>query len=125
MNLPELQGASLHSLLQQSDLREKLVHQIAKDLESCGLELNLAEARTLTYDSLLHNLDGLVKPLFVGSSQKLFSLLYRIDISEKDLAKAGLELNDYTHSEIISHVIIVRELKKILIREYYTNEGSH
>jgi len=93
-------------------------------MESCGLELSLPEAGTLSYDSLLQELNGLIGPLFEGNSQKLFSLLYRIDISEKDLSVAGLELKDYSHSEIISHVIIVRELRKILIREYYNNESS-
>ena len=116
MNLPELKPKLM---LQQTDLLEKLVLQLLKDFATAGLDVRFSATTNSSYDWLLGELNALIQPLFESSSSKLYALLYRIDVTDKDIAKAGLDLKDYSHSEIIAHAIILRELKKVLIREYY------
>ena len=117
MNLPELTKGKIDSFIQKEDLRKKLIAQISKDMEMSGFDFS--EQIKDSYQDLLEHLERLITPLFEKSSPKLFSLLYRVDVSEKEIALAGLELPDYTHPQILSHVILKRELKKVLIREYY------
>lgn len=124
MNLPELRSDKLKPLLNESELRAKLLLQLAKDLNSSGLNFSLTEEQANSYDSLLSELEQLIRPLFESNSQKLYGLLYRIDVSEREIAKAGMELKDFSHSQIIAHAIIFRELKKVLIREHYDQTGS-
>ncbi|WP_304235906.1 hypothetical protein [Jiulongibacter sediminis] len=100
-------------------MRKKLIAQISKDMEMSGFDFEFSELKRDSYQDLFKHMESLITPLFEKSSPKLFSLLYRIDVSEKEIALAGLELPDYTHPQILSHVILKRELKKVLIREYY------
>jgi hypothetical protein len=86
-------------------------------------------------------MDGLtleVKQLLANDKSKLQSILYRIDLSEKAIKKA-LQLtlvnnnqspisnsnmsNFDNQQQVISHEIIVRELKKVLTRNYFKNLG--
>jgi len=57
----------------------------------------------------------------------LLSVLYQVDISEKDLRKTKLDLPNYNQIEVIAHQIIFRDLKKVLTRRYFkanSNEVS-
>lgn len=72
------------------------------------------------YEELHAQLTTEVKRILKSSFTKLISILYRIDISEKDVAKATLEMEGYDNAQVIAHQIIFRELKKVLTRKYYS-----
>ncbi|MCP9770959.1 hypothetical protein EGI22_23895 [Lacihabitans sp. LS3-19] len=124
MNLPEIRNANLESFLDKQEIVKALIAQISKDLGMYGIELHFEENAKTTYQILHNELVSKIENLFKNDSSRLFSILYRVDISEKDLALAGIELPDYNHTEIVAHQIIKRELKKVLIRKYYKNEEN-
>jgi len=51
-------------------------------------------------------------------------LLYQIDLSEKELSKTDSEIQFASITELITHKILERELKKVLIREYFKEKGQ-
>jgi len=52
------------------------------------------------------------------------SLLYQIDLNEKDLSKTDPDYKFETIAEVVTHKILERELKKVLIRTYFKEKGQ-
>jgi len=47
------------------------------------------------------------------------AVLYQVDITEYEIAKAARELPHYNDLEVLAHQVIFRDLKKVLYRRYY------
>lgn len=119
MELPEISNTEIATFFNKELIVEDLINQIKKDLGMYGIDFLLPENSIISYSELLKSLVRNIEPLFKEDKNRLFSILYRVDISEKDLEFAGKELPDYNQIEIVAHQIIKRELKKVLIRKYY------
>ena len=119
MNNLELSKSALIKALDSKEIVAETIAQIRKDLGMFGFDLSSNQNQETTYDYLLTQLTKIVRRLFHEDKQKLFPILYRIDITEKDIALAGTKLPDYDLQEIVADQIIMRELKKVIIRRYY------
>jgi hypothetical protein len=53
------------------------------------------------------------------SKTKIRNLLYRIDISEKQILKLSKNKTENSFNEILSELIIKRVLQKVIFKEYY------
>ena len=119
MEIPEISNTEIAVFLNKEVIIEDLIKQIKKDLGMFGIDLLLPQNSIISYSELLNSLVPNIELLFKEDKNRLFSILYRVDISEKDLETAGKELPNYNQIEIVAHQIIKRELKKVLIRKYY------
>ena len=119
MELPEISNTEIATFFNKELIVEDLINQIKKDLGMYGIDFLLPQDSIISYSELLKSLVPNIELLFKEDKNRLFSILYRVDISEKDLEFAGKELPDYNQIEIVAHQIIKRELKKVLIRKYY------
>jgi hypothetical protein len=52
----------------------------------------------------------------------LLSVLYQVDITDREIDRATHELPHYNQVEIIAHQVIVRDLKKVLLRRYFKSQ---
>jgi hypothetical protein len=93
-----------------------LIEQIKKDHQSAGVPIKIHINKKYSFAELSNLL--LLKYQELNASQ-LSQLLYRVDISESQLAKQmkspGLDL------QIIADMIIKRELQKIILRIKYSS----
>ena len=51
-------------------------------------------------------------------------ILYRIDVSEVVINQKLAESNPIQFAEIITELVLERELKKVVIRNYYKNQQN-
>jgi hypothetical protein len=51
--------------------------------------------------------------------QKLMRILYKVDIGEQKLEKMRLKYPGAGLSEIIAHLVIEREMQKVITRKYF------
>jgi hypothetical protein len=119
MILPEVPNKNVNSLLTTNDLVEETVAQIIKDFALFGITIDFSGDTSNAYYEMLGQLSNQMGTLLVDNYSKLLSVLYQIDINEREIEKSHGELPDYTIPEILSHQIIVRELKKVLTRRYF------
>lgn len=119
MEFPAIENKKIATYFNKVEIIQATANQIMKDMAMFGIEIkytgNMATAYKELHDQLTRQIDILID----NSYSKLISILYRIDVSEKDLAQAKVDMEGYKHGEIIAHQIIVRELKKVLTRMYY------
>ena len=121
MTLPDLQNNNIQSYLNKADIILETAQQIMKDFGMFGVEITFSENTEQAYNELLDQLVFQVEKLLNNNSELLMSVLYQVDISDREIAKTASELPHYNQVEVIAHQIIFRDLKKVLFRRYYKN----
>jgi len=116
------------SQIERSKQEEKFVlltaEQVRKDFAMFGMEVTFSGNVSFAYNELFEQLNVHINGLLNKDYEKLMSLLYQIDLSEKDLTKQDPGYQFETLSEIVTHKILERELKKVLIRTYFKEKGQ-
>jgi hypothetical protein len=102
----------------ENNLYIKLINQLNKDFSLANFDFHLLENSTPL--ALKVALKEAVKNLLVNDSTTYNSLLYIVDVAEKDLKKTkSLEIDIY--SEYIVFLILKRVWKKVWFRANYTS----
>lgn len=65
-----------------------------------------------------------VDSLVTSSIDRLMNFLYRIDISEKQIALYEKEMPNRDYNEVLTELIIHRELKKVITRDYFRQQSN-
>lgn len=116
------------SQIERSKKEEKFVlltaEQVRKDFAMFGMDVQFSGNVTFAYEELFDQLKVYIDKLLSDDSEKLMSLLYQIDLSEKELSKNDPNMQFETIPEIVTHKILERELKKVLIRTYFKEKGQ-
>ena len=95
----------------------ELVQYINKDM---ALEL----PEKISFSELVEKLSAMVNQLIQNNFEKLVSLLYRIDVSEKKLKTLLHDNANETAGKIIALLIIERQLEKIALRKKYKKDSN-
>lgn len=111
----------LSTYYNRTDLLEKVVAQIQKDFNWFSFEITFSGKEESTpYQELFQQILPLVDDMLNDDYIKLMSLLYRIDIEEDFLNRRLKENAQADTDEVITDLIIKRELQKIIIKEMYS-----
>ena len=119
MKLPVISNQNVSRMLDQSEIVTDTAAQIMKDFGMFGVEISFSGEISNAYAELHGQLILQIANLIRINYDKLLSVLYHIDITEREIAQAHIDLPHYNHIEIIAHQVIARELKKVLWRRYF------
>jgi len=110
--------------LEQYQSNTEIVHatarQISKDFAMFGLEILFSGNTSLAYIELMDQLTGHLHRLLQYDQEKLFALMYQIDISQVSVSEC-LRLHD-NPSRSIADLIIRREMLKVLTVRYFKQQ---
>ncbi len=109
--------------LNRADMLQETAEQIIKDFGMLGMEIKISQASNTTYPELFSVLLPLIEKLQKKNTQSFYSLMYRIDISEGQIKKAVEDSKNRSFSEVLTDLILKRELLKVVIRKHYS-EGN-
>lgn len=113
----------LSAYYNRTDLLEKVVSQIQKDFNWFSFEITFSDNEEITpYQELYQQILPLVDEMLNDDYIKLMSLLYRIDIEEDFLNRKLKENAQADTDEVITDLIIKRELQKVIIRDMYSSK---
>ncbi len=118
------QEFSIQPYLQDAEILYQTTEQIKKDFAFFEIEIIFESNSKNGYDALYDEVFPHIKKLLSSSSQKIFSLLYRIDISEAQLKNESQKNKEQTSEEIITHLIIKRCLQKVVLRKLYSTNNN-
>lgn len=108
--------------ISKPDLFEKFKTQLQKDFEGAGLNGDFANELIQDYNSILKTIELEIEKVNTLAVSKLTGLLYRIDISEIQIKKLSESKKESSMNEIISELILKRELQKIIIKEHFRSK---
>lgn len=124
MNFPQLNNNNISQFLDQAEIVRETAEQIMKDFGMFGVEITFSGDTSQAYDELHHQLIDQISLLLERNYDLLLSVLYQVDITDREIARAERELPHYNHVEIIAHQVIVRDLKKVLLRRYFKSQSE-
>lgn len=103
----------------REDVIRQTVQQIIKDFAMFGMDVEFPINMEMVYANIFRQLEGLIAELLSRNVQKLMALLYQIDIPEKNIIDSWESHPEYTHAQVITELVIYRELRKVIFRNYY------
>ncbi len=118
MSLPDFSKSQIEDYRNQKEIIRLTAEQVIKDFALFGMEITFSGDTLNAYDELFEQLVSCLIDLLNSDYRKLLALLYHIDISEKELNKHLTPRTD-NPSQIMTEMILERELKKVLIRKFY------
>jgi len=104
-------------LLEKPGWLEKFKAQVHKDFELAGVLQYLPFLETRTLEELQQSFYRSVMALETGNSLK--NLLYRIDLTEKQIAAAAREQPGKPLQLVLAELMIKRILQKVVLKERY------
>jgi hypothetical protein len=124
MKLPQVNNSNVSGFLNQAEIVQETAEQIMKDFGMFGVEITFSGDISQAYNELHKQLIDQISLLLERNYDLLLSVLYQVDITEREIASAERELPHYNHVEIVAHQVIVRDLKKVLLRRYFKSKDS-
>ena len=124
----KLPATSRNELIQASRKNELIVEtgrQIQKDFGEFGLEISFSGNAEIFYEELFDQMKAHVDTLLSDSMDRFMHFLYRIDVSENQIMLYKNEMKDSSYNEILTELIIHRELKKVITRDYFRQQTKN
>lgn len=121
MALPSLNELSPY--YNKKDLIDQVILQLKKDFNWADLTIVFKESSTTLYQQLFNTILPIIDTLIHEDYEKLTRLLYHIDIDENLIQK---QLKAFPHAdthEILTDLILKRELQKIIIKAHYSGSN--
>ncbi len=115
---------NLSQYFNRLDLIKDTANQIIKDFDMFGMDIKFSGNAYNAYEELFDQIEPHINKLISSNQQKFMGILYRIDLSDVQIKKAVEENASESFSEIITDLIIKRELQKVVIRNHYKNSQS-
>ena len=106
--------------LNRPDILNETAKQIVKDFGMVGMEIRFSRNPENAYEELFAQILPHIEKLLKEDFQNFYSLMYRIDISETQIKKTVEGSKDKSFSEIVTFLILKRELTKVIFRAQYS-----
>ena len=108
--------------LNRLDILKETAQQIIKDFGMVGMEIKFSGSAENAYLELFSQILPLVDKMQKENFQSFYNLMYRIDISEIQIKKAVEDSKDRSFSEVVTDLILKRELLKVVFRKQYSGK---
>lgn len=108
----------------RSEIIEQTVQQVQKDFGMFGLDIVFPENSGMAFFEMFGHVSDYVAVLMENDSRRLAALLYHIDLGEDNIARAIEQHAEWSIADIITELVIHRELKKVLTRNYFKQKGT-
>lgn len=119
-----LEKVDLEIYKNKAEIIRQTVAQVVKDFAMFGMEINFSGNTEFAYQEMFIQLSNQVQQLLEYDSGKLSALLYQIDINEAHILESVAQHPEHNNVDVITELIIHRELKKVLFRNFYKNQKS-
>jgi hypothetical protein len=116
-----LESFDLELYKTKTEVIRQTVDQIIKDFTMFGMDIEFTGNTNMAYEEMFFQLTSHVSRLLEIDSHRLSALLYQVDLGENKVMESSVLHPEWSLPEVITELIIHRELKKVLIRNYYKN----
>lgn len=113
-----MESLQINEYLVNENLFELFCAQLKKDFEGSGLSAEFTGDLPREFNDLKNSVLGEVKRVI--SKSALPALLYRVDISEKQLTDYQKKNSALSFEEVISELIIKRVLQKVILKKRFS-----
>jgi hypothetical protein len=108
----------------KSEIIRQTVKQVQKDFGMFGFDITFSGNAEMAYEEMFRQLSAHLTQLIENDYHTLASLLYHIDLGEDKIAVASEQHPEWGIADIVTELVIHRELKKVLMRNYFRQKGT-
>ena len=119
VNLPDYNNINVSKYRDKVEILRQVAAQIEKDFYQFGFDVKFSGEPVDAYNELFVQINEHVAFMLSQDYHRLVLLLYQIDLNEKEIIKNELKYPNVDKHQLLSEMIIQRELKKVLIRNYF------
>ncbi len=105
----------------KTEVIRQTVEQVKKDFTMFGMDVEFTGNTDMAYNEMFIQLSSYVAHMLEIDPHRLSSLLYQVDLGENKIMESSNLHPEWPLAEVITELVIHRELKKVLIRNYYKN----
>jgi len=105
-------------------LIRETAERIIKDFDLFGFDIVFSGNEDKAYEEMSTQLQPVFHELLFNNRQKLMRVLYIIDIPEEKLQSTIAKHPEEPLANIISHLVIERELQKVITRRYFSQKSK-
>jgi hypothetical protein len=106
--------------IEDPQIWKDVLQQVRKDFDENQIKCDFDKSLTI-FDQVFDSLKAFLLDMNF-SQQDLLQLLYRIDVPEKNVQQLETIVNLDNFLDELTRLILRRELQKVMIRKYYSNE---
>lgn len=106
------------------EIIRETAEQIIRDFNIKGFEIIFSGKTHNAFEEFKAQIIPVIGRLFNADRISFQSLLYRIDISEKDYKKVLSRINSKKFEEELSELIIRREFLKVITRKHFSDNNG-
>lgn len=121
--LPDLSKQQIQTYYDNEAVIKDTAFQVIKDMGTYGYDITFPEDLNWIYEELYAQLIPTITDLIANHNKQLLALLYTIDVSEVTIRRLANENPSRPLPEIVTDLILERELKKVITRHYYRDHG--
>lgn len=119
LNATKSDSLDLNGYKNRKDIIEKVVSQINKDL-NLDIAIEFTDSKTSYYEELLAEIKPKLSRIIYEGRGQLEQILYKIDVPERKVKNALDSSVETDPAVIFSHLILERELQKVVFRILYS-----
>ena len=119
MDIDSLAKSEFPSINNIHSLFQLFIAQLIKDFSSANFDSDFITHLKPDVQEIQFAIIDQLEKVEKISKTKLRNLLYRVDISEKQILKLSKVKIENSFNEILSELIIKRVLQKVIFKEYY------
>jgi hypothetical protein len=119
MSLPSISEDDLRQASKREDLIRETAEQIIKDFAEFDLLISFSGNVHDFYHELFVQMQQHVAYLLIEKTEKFLNLLYRIDVDISDIESYQMQVPEIPFDSLVTELIIYRELKKVLMRDFF------
>ncbi|TRX64593.1 hypothetical protein [Carboxylicivirga sp. M1479] len=121
--MPQLNSNALREACGRDELIRKAAAQIIKDFAEFGFEVSFSGNVEGFYDEVFKQMKVHIVQIMGEHYSQFLNFLYRIDVTEGQVSVYQSEMGDASYEDALTELIIHREMKKVMIREYFKSQG--
>lgn len=110
---------SIEKYKKNADIIRQTAEQVKKDFALFSLNVEFTGNEDTAYDELFTQIRPFVEKLSGENFEKFSHLLYRIDVPEKDLKEVYAIRPSAAMFDVLTNLILNRELLKVCYRNLY------
>lgn len=115
---------NIQNQLSSTALFEAFKQQLIKDFEQSSFPVEAIESINPNYNKIHGIILSLLQHNEFSSQHNIMQLIYRVDISETQLAKYLNEHKDRNYFDVIAELIIKRVLQKVVLKQHFKNNEN-
>ncbi|MBX7096006.1 MAG: hypothetical protein K1X56_14895 [Flavobacteriales bacterium] len=101
---------------------EETARQLIKDFAEFSFEINFTGTKGTPYQELFEQVLPVIELMLKNNMEMFHAMMYRIDVNEKQIREAMQRSSSQTFPEIVTDLILRREMMKVLTKRYFSGK---